>query len=66
MAESDLTCALRFQLASISPSLFIFLGGLLTILAFRSIGCIYRFILKQIWRKKVKVKSSWLISYAVC
>ncbi|XP_072213199.1 potassium channel subfamily U member 1 [Excalfactoria chinensis] len=59
MAESDLTCALHFQLAFISPSLFVFLGGLLTILAFRSIRCIYRFILKQMWRKKVKNKDVW-------
>uniref|UniRef100_A0A803XXB2 Potassium calcium-activated channel subfamily U member 1 n=1 Tax=Meleagris gallopavo TaxID=9103 RepID=A0A803XXB2_MELGA len=58
MAESDLTCALRFQLAFISPSLFVFLGGLFTILALRSIRCIYRFILKQIWRKKVKNKDA--------
>ncbi|XP_031458081.1 potassium channel subfamily U member 1 isoform X1 [Phasianus colchicus] len=59
MAESGLTCALHFQLAFIFPSLSIFLGGLFTILAFRSIRCIYRFILKQIWRKKVKSKEVW-------
>ncbi|XP_065603225.1 potassium channel subfamily U member 1 [Cyrtonyx montezumae] len=59
MAESHLTCALHFQLAFILPSVFVFLGGLLTILVFRSIRCVYRFILKQIWRKKVKNKNVW-------
>ncbi|OXB62752.1 hypothetical protein ASZ78_010819 [Callipepla squamata] len=62
MAESDLTCALRFQLAFILPSVFVFLGGLLAILAFRSIRCVYRFILKQIWRKKVKMILVFLLN----
>ncbi|XP_010220373.1 PREDICTED: potassium channel subfamily U member 1 [Tinamus guttatus] len=50
----DLTGVLHFQLAFIVPSLFIFLGGLLTILAFRIARYTYGFILAYIWRKKDK------------
>ncbi|XP_067168375.1 potassium channel subfamily U member 1 [Apteryx mantelli] len=53
------TGALYFQLAFIVPSLFIFLGGLFTILAFRLARYAYGFILEQIWRKKVKNKDAW-------
>nr|XP_013049887.2 potassium channel subfamily U member 1 isoform X3 [Anser cygnoides] len=52
--KSDLTCTLHFQLAFIIPSLFVFLGGLFTILAFRLARYTYGFVLEQIWRKKGK------------
>lgn len=55
--ESDITSTLKFQLAFITPSLFVFLGGLFTILAFRLARYMYGFILEQTGRKKVKAKS---------
>ncbi|KAM8794521.1 potassium channel subfamily U member 1 [Eudromia elegans] len=54
LEKFDLTGALHFQLAFIVPSLFIFLGGLLTILAFRLTKYTYGFMLAYIWRKKDK------------
>lgn len=53
----NLTCALYFQLAFIIPSLFVFLGGLFTILAFRLARYVYGFITEKIWMKKVRAKS---------
>nr|XP_009935858.1 PREDICTED: potassium channel subfamily U member 1 [Opisthocomus hoazin] len=50
----SLTCAPHFQLAFIIPSLFVFVGGLFTILAFRLVGCTYGFIIEKIWMKKDK------------
>ncbi|XP_009316906.1 PREDICTED: potassium channel subfamily U member 1 [Pygoscelis adeliae] len=50
----NLTCALYFQLAFIIPSLFVFLGGLFTILAFRLARYVYGFITEKIWMKKDK------------
>ncbi|XP_052661415.1 potassium channel subfamily U member 1 [Harpia harpyja] len=52
----NLTCALSFQLAFIIPSLFVFLGGLFTILAFRLARYAYGFSIEKIWMKKVRDK----------
>ncbi|KAM9266253.1 potassium channel subfamily U member 1 [Morus bassanus] len=50
----NLTCDLSFQLAFIIPSLFVFLGGLFTILTFRLARCAYGFSIEKIWMKKDK------------
>ncbi|KAM9609476.1 potassium channel subfamily U member 1 [Morphnus guianensis] len=55
----NLTCALSFQLAFIIPSLFVFLGGLFTILAFRLARYAYGFSIEKIWMKKVRDKDVW-------
>ncbi|XP_075580295.1 potassium channel subfamily U member 1 [Pelecanus crispus] len=55
----NLTCGLSFQLAFIIPSLFVFLGGLFTILAFRLARYAYGFSIEKIWMKKVRDKDVW-------
>ncbi|XP_074973587.1 potassium channel subfamily U member 1 [Phalacrocorax aristotelis] len=55
----NLTCDLSFQLAFIIPSLFVFLGGLFAIVAFRLARYAYGFSIEKIWMKKVKDKDVW-------
>ncbi|XP_074708134.1 potassium channel subfamily U member 1 [Strix uralensis] len=55
----NLICSPSFQLAFIIPSLFLFLGGLFTILAFRLARYAYGFSIERIWMKKVRDKDVW-------
>ncbi|XP_072702079.1 potassium channel subfamily U member 1 [Ciconia boyciana] len=57
--KCNLTCALYVQLAFIIPSLFVFLGGLFTILVFRLARYAYGFSIEKIWMKKVRDKDVW-------